>query len=117
MCIRDRLLDVDRDGDLDLFVGSGGNERPASDAAYVDRLYMNDGTGNFARAKDALPEARNSNSCVSAFDFDGDGDLDLFVGSRSVPAKYPVSPAQQLLRNDGGRFVDATDQWLSLIHI
>lgn len=105
------LLDVDRDGDLDLFVGSGGNERPASDAAYVDRLYMNDGTGNFARAKDALPEARNSNSCVSAFDFDGDGDLDLFVGSRSVPAKYPVSPAQQLLRNDGGRFVDATDQW------
>jgi len=105
------FLDVDLDGDLDLFVGSGGNERPASDASYVDRLYLNDGVGHFARAKDALPEARNSNACATAFDFDSDGDLDLYVGSRSVPGKYPVCPAQQLLRNDGGRFVDATDQW------
>lgn len=104
------FFDADTDGDLDLFVGSGGNERSSDHPAYIDRLYLNNGQGAFTRSHNSLPKAHNSAACVTMTDFDNDGDPDLFVGSRSIPGKFPNKPASQLLRNDNGVFTDVTNQ-------
>ena len=105
------FFDADGDDDLDLFVVSGGVECPANDASLRDRLYLNDGKGNFDRApEDSLPDLRDSGSAAAVADFDRDGDLDLFVGGRSVPGQYPLTPNSRLLANDRGRFRDVTDQ-------
>ena len=101
-------LDHDGDGDLDLFVSSGGAEFAAGHTALRDRLYRNDGKLQFARDDDALPDVRDSSGHACAADFDGDGDLDLFVAGRLVPGSYPDAPPSRLYRNDRGRFVDAT---------
>ena len=103
------LFDADGDGDLDLYVVSGGNELSGSDPSLRDRLYLNDGRGGFRRATDALPALYDNGGCVAAGDYDGDGDVDLFVGSRVVAGRYGVTPRSHLLRNDGhGRFADVT---------
>jgi hypothetical protein len=105
------FLDADADGDLDLYVVSGGVEEKPGAEVFRDRLYLNDGQGGLTRAESgALPDLRDSGSCVAAADFDQDGDLDLFVGSRSVPGEYPVTPMSRLLRNVGGRFTDVTGE-------
>lgn len=103
------FFDADSDGDLDLYIVSGGVECEPGDETLRDRLYFNDGSGKFKRATDALPDLRDSGSCVAGADFDRDGDIDLFVGGRSIPGKYPLSPNSRILRNDGGIFTDVTD--------
>ncbi|MEX6688394.1 FG-GAP-like repeat-containing protein [Danxiaibacter flavus] len=101
------FFDCDNDGDLDLFVGAGGNNAPGSSGKMQSHLYRNDGKGNFEVDVNAIPASRSNTAVVVASDFDNDGDLDLFVGGRSEPMNYGISPASYLYVNDGkGRFTD-----------
>ncbi len=102
------FFDADNDGDLDLYVVSGGTEWPANHRMYQDRLYINF-EGSFTRSINKLPNIHASGSCVKSFDFDSDGDLDLFVGSRVFPQKYPYSQPSRLLENSNGKFRDITE--------
>ena len=102
------FFDANGDGHPDLYVVSGGYHNfRESDALLQDRLYLNDGQGNFSISPDALPDMLVSKACVAVNDVNQDGHLDLFVGGRVVPGQYPETPPSYLLINDGsGKFKD-----------
>ncbi|MEQ1796447.1 MAG: VCBS repeat-containing protein [Lacibacter sp.] len=103
------FFDCDRDGDLDLFTGAGGNFAAESSGSYQNQLFINDGKGNFTLKRGALPIINTNCGAALPLDYDGDGALDLFIGSRSVPQSYGDDPHSFILHNDGhGNFRDMT---------
>ncbi len=104
------FFDADGDKNQDLYVVSGGAEFNPGNALYQDRLYINDGKGNFKPSINALPVETINGSCVISLDYDYDGDLDLFVGGGVLPGKFPMHEKSFLLENTKGEFKDVTLQ-------
>ena len=101
------FFDADGDQDLDLYVGTASNQESDSSDKLKDRLYLNNGQGQFSLS-DRLPNLIKQTGTVVAGDYDGDGDLDLFVGGRLVHGKYPNPANSTLLENTAAGFVDVT---------
>ena len=108
------LFDADGDGDQDLYIAGGGYQNPSGSAAYQDKLYINDGKGNYTRDSLALPDNLTSKFCVRAIDYDKDGDLDLFIAGRVDPWSYPKPVSSFIYRNDSKeghiKFTDVTNE-------
>ena len=104
------FFDADNDGDLDLYVCSGGSEFSNTSVALIDRLYFNNGHGKLTKSRQTLPTAKfESTSTVKANDYDGDGDQDLFVGVRFIPSLYGAPANGYILNNDGkGNFKEVS---------
>ncbi|MDE3125704.1 MAG: VCBS repeat-containing protein, partial [Bacteroidota bacterium] len=110
------FFDANGDGLLDLLVASGGYDVNENDSLLESRLYINNGNGIFKRSRNALPTNKICAAVVKVSDIDGDGDLDVFIGGRVIPGKYPQTPNSYLLLNDGtGHFTDATPPILKSI--
>lgn len=105
-------LDANGDDSMDLYVASGSNEFPPSSSALGDRLYLNDGNGNFSRSDIGVPTWKYKTAGdISAADYDGDGDSDLFLGIRLQPFGIGIPVNGYLLENDGeGNFEDVTEK-------
>jgi len=108
------LFDADNDEDLDIYIASGGYENPANTFHYRDRFYRNDGKGKFVYDTTVFPVNYTSKSCVKACDYDKDGDLDLFIGGRVEPWRYPLPVSSFIYRNDSEKgkikFTDVSRQ-------
>ncbi len=103
------LVDFDMDGDKDILIISGGSEKPENAQEYRVRYYTNDGYGAFSPSND-FPDIRTNAGAVKAIDFDGDKDMDILIGGRSVPGRFPTAPKSYLLKNENGKFVDVTQE-------
>jgi hypothetical protein len=108
------LFDANGDNKPDIYIASGGFQYESGNKFYQDRLYINDGKGDFILDSTALPEDHTSKLCVRAFDFNKDGKLDLFVSGRVDAWHYPRPVSSFILRNDSEngkvKFTDVTEQ-------
>lgn len=104
------LMDFNKDGNLDLYVASGGSEFRANSKYYQDRLYIGDGTGKFNHKPNAIPQINSSTASVTAADFDHDGIEELFVGGRVVSSQYPKAPESYILKWQNNKFTDITEK-------
>lgn len=106
------LYDNDKDGDLDLLIGSGGNDFSKGMDGFLLRYYENDGKGNFSNIKAKTPPAGGQFSAIRPCDFDKDGDMDLFIAGRSIPGNYGLTPRSFLLKREGNSWIDITEKEL-----
>ena len=90
-------FDFDQDGDMDIYVMSGGNEYVDGDSNLMDRLYINNGNGLFNKFPANLPSTNGGS--ISSADFNNDGYPDLFIGSRSIPGGYGLSPISVIVKS------------------
>ncbi|MGI4729282.1 MAG: VCBS repeat-containing protein, partial [Janthinobacterium lividum] len=108
------LFDANGDGKPDLYIASGGYRNAPNSSVYQDKLYLNDGKGNFTLAANALPQNFTSKLCIRAVDYNKDGKLDLFVSGRIEPWNYPEPVSSFIFRNDSKngqvKFTDVTSQ-------
>jgi len=111
------FFDADNDGDLDLYMATGGRFFPSTPSVLLDHIFLNDGRGNFRESPGALPFTKFvSTSVAIPIDFDGDDDMDLMVGERFDPFTYGVGGGGYLFENDGkGKFTDVTTKVASVL--
>ncbi len=109
------LFDIEGDGDVDLLIVSGGVEQEINSSTFKDRIYLNDGEGNFTASHNILPENVNPGTCLKGADIDKDGDIDLFIGGGILPGQYPLASQSRILRNDSEinkpKFTDITNSY------
>ncbi len=108
------FFDADSDNDLDLYVTSGGYEIEENNPLLQDRLYINDGKGNYKKSN-GLPVMHTNSKAIATTDYDNDGDLDIFIGGRVKYGKYPLSETSYLLKNERGKFIDVTSEIMNEI--
>jgi hypothetical protein len=102
------FFDADNDGDLDLYLVSGGYELETNSPLFRDRLYLNNGKGLFSASTTSAPKNLINKSSITAGDFDSDGDVDVFIGGHVKPQNFPLNEKSTILLNDGnGNFSDA----------
>lgn len=112
------FFDADGNKTMDLLVISGGNQIPQQAGDLADRLYLNDGKGNFTRKKDAFTIQYENKSCVTVADVDHDGDMDFFVGNLASPTGYGLLKSSYLYLNNGkAMFTLASVQQIDLTKI
>ncbi|NNE14916.1 MAG: VCBS repeat-containing protein [Saprospiraceae bacterium] len=102
------LFDLENDGDLDIYIVSGGSQHLKSTGNNTDRLYLNDGKGTFTRSNQSLPFSNIDGQKVLIADFNKDGYSDVFIGGRSIPGQYPKGADSKLLINNEGKLEDMT---------
>ncbi len=105
------FVDINGDQAPDLIIAAGGVSLDPGDSLLNDRVYINDGHGEFSLATNILPEDGEATQAIASADFDNDGDQDLFIGGRYVPGQWPTTPRSFLYENRNGKFVDVSESW------
>ena len=113
-----RFFDANGDGYLDLWVVSGGNETPTNAIDAADRLFINDGKGNFSYSAQSIPRLFENKSCIAVADIDRDGDNDVFIGFLSHPMQFGIPQSSYLYLNDGNaKFSIAPKEVMNLLQV